>query len=128
MFIDSLPYTLGTTFDENNIDLEFIKTLKNGKDFYRSYRYSEVYLPDLNPSIFTYLYFQNGILCKVDYRFDLIHFDYLVEQINNDLPEGKELSYDMFVPHESYLTRLDKIFIEIEEFDENFLMLHLELN
>jgi len=71
MNIETLPYKLGTTFDENNIDLEFVKTFKNGKDFYRSYRHSEVYLFELVASVFTYLYFQDGILCGVDYRLQI---------------------------------------------------------
>ena len=128
MIIETLPYTLGSTFDENNIDLEFVKTFKNGKDFYRSYRYSEVYLFELVASVFTYLYFQHGILCEVDYRLDIIHFDYLLEQINNELPEGEKLLFDMFVSYKSYLKRTDTTYIHISELDENFLILHLELN
>ena len=70
IFLDSLPYKLGTPFEEINIDLILKKKYSDGYSIYISDRYSEVYLFGKVFDSFCSLFFRNNILTTIDYRFN----------------------------------------------------------
>lgn len=101
-FIDSIPYAIGTSFDENNIDLELKHKLDAPRpkiEHYRSYRYSEVFLFGYLFESICYLHFLNDRLFTIYYSIDKKYFEFFKKSINEALPEGKRLKRD---PHADY--------------------------
>lgn len=86
--IQYFPYKLGTSFEENKFDLEYIQTLKTGNRFYRSFRYSEIYLPGIISSVLSYLHFKNDVLVSMDYRMDIKYFYQLIELFETEMNIG----------------------------------------
>ncbi len=96
-FLSTIPYKLGSAFEENNIDLKLRNEFDNNVNFYSSYRYSEVYLFGKIFESVCYLWFTHNILNKIEYRFNEKHFKLFKECINRDLPLDSQLESDPFI-------------------------------
>jgi len=120
--LDNLPYILGLRFKENSIDLEFRKKLNDGTDFYSSNRYNELYLFGKSFESICYLYFGNGILKQVEYKFQIKYFELFYDAISNELPRGKKLLKDPFVKEDSYLVFLENYNFGIEYLNANYFL------
>ena len=91
MLIDHIHYKLGTSFEENNIDLTYLSSHKHWGNCYVSRRYSELYLFNNIFESKCYLKFKNDKLFKIEYKFDLTYFDFFYDSINDDLPNNMKL-------------------------------------
>ncbi|WP_248722743.1 hypothetical protein [Seonamhaeicola sp. ML3] len=127
-FLSSIPYELGSAFEENNIDLKLRNEFDNNVNFYSSYRYSEVYLFGKVFESVCYLWFTHNMLSRIEYRFEIKYYELFKECINKDLPEESKLEPDPFVkgnPLEGYSGNL---IIGLDKLSKNFFILKIELH
>ena len=122
-FLKSHPYKLGSTFEENNIDLEHRKTLKSGIELYSSYRYSEIYFFGKPFESVCYLWFKEEVLMRVEYRFHNKYFELFLNSINDELEQDNKLIKDPFVSHRSYFISLSNLAIGLDEITKDYFML-----
>lgn len=125
-FIDNLPYQLGTTFDENNLGLELRKDY-GVRQFYSSYRYSEVFLFGNFFESVCYLWFEKGILSGIEYRFANKYLEYFRDSINNDLPEGYKLISNLLKKGNPPTASIDNIIIKLVDLTEEFFLLTVSI-
>jgi len=123
-FIDNLPYKLGSTFDENNIDLELKKKF-DIINYYRSYKHSEIILFGTIFESDCYLWFAKDFLCTIEYKFENKYFDWFKECINSELPDEYKLEEDPFEIGNSPTTYIKDILICLLKLDKNFFLLRV---
>lgn len=114
-FLKITPYKLGSTFHENNIDIEHRRTLKNGVEIYSSYRYSEIYFFGKPFEAICYLRFIEDVLIWIEYRFHNKYFELFLNSINDELQESNKFIKDPFIAHKSYFTSFGDIAIGLDE-------------
>lgn len=122
--IDNLPYKLGSTFDENNIDLE-LRMAHKGTSVYCSYRHSELFLFGNIYESKCYLWFAKDYLLSINYKMENKHFDFFKAAINSDLPNGYELEKNYLEEENLYTVSIDDITISLQCLDENFFLLNI---
>lgn len=81
MFINELPYNLGTSFDDCNTGLTFIQENINKGKQYKSYKFSEVYMFGEVFDSNCFLWFKNNEISRIEYLFDLSYFDFFSIQL-----------------------------------------------
>ena len=123
IFCQSIPYKLGSTLHKSNTDIEYIKSLKNDTEFYRSDKYSEVYLFGKSFESVCYLWFKDEILIRIEYRVHNKYFTLFLNSINDELQQGNKLTKDPFVNHRSYFTSLANLAIGLDEITKDYFML-----
>lgn len=122
--IDNIPYRLGSSFQENNIDLEFRKEFNITK-LYSSYRYSEIHLfREIFESV-CYLWFMKNELVIIEYRFHKKYLQLFIDSINEELPHNNKLGKDPFMPKYEYYALKDGIGIYLIDLDKNFFLLKI---
>ena len=128
IFLDSLPYKLGTAFEEINIDLELRKNYDDKYSIYISDRYSEVYLFGKVFESICSLFFSNNILTTIDYRFNNKYYTLFKESINEYLPTDKKLNQDPFLEKAQLYSYYENTAISLIELNEDFFLLRLSDN
>ena len=124
-FVNNLPYQLGSTFDENNIDLK-LEEEYGDVSVYRSYRYSELILSGTITEPECYLWFGKGFLLAINYKIENKYFETFEETINSELPDGYELADDPLEAANVPTVYIDDIMICIEKLDENYFVLKVQ--
>ena len=124
IFLEQIPYKIGTSFEENNIDLELRKKF-NVQSLYSSYRYSEIYIFGKVFESICYLWFMNNELSTIEYRFHKRHLQLFIESINEELPINNQLGKDPFVENYEYYVYHNNVAIHLIELDSNFFLLKL---
>lgn len=124
-FLNSIPYKLGSTFEENNIDLELREELKNNVNFYINYRYSEIYLFGKIFESVCYLWFSKGILDTIEYRFHKRYFELFKGSINDELPLNHKLTKDPFIKSFALESYVGKVVVSLVELNKDFFLLKL---
>lgn len=123
-FINDIPHRLGTSFDENNIDLELQKDFKVSK-LYNSYRHSEVYLFGKVFEPVCYLWFMKDRLCAIEYRFSKRFLGFFIKCINQELPIENQLGQDPNIYKHKYYGFYDEVAISLISLDENYFLLSI---
>lgn len=128
MIIDYIHYKLGSSFEENNIDLEFIKVLPNKMRYYKSYRYSELYLPDKIIQVQIYLAFKEDELQVMNYLVPVNTLKYLKGMINSYAQSPDEVLFkDPFQDCISYSCVQNHLEISLNQFTKNILSLRIAI-
>lgn len=83
MITEYIHYELGSSLEENSIDLTFLCKLNDGSSYYRSYAYSEIYLPNKILDVEVYLSFRDEKLEQVNYRMGIYALNYMTDFINS---------------------------------------------
>ncbi|MHC9088527.1 hypothetical protein ACXIHB_07430 [Tenacibaculum sp. IMCC1] len=83
MICDYIIHNLGSSFEENNIDLIHLTTFLNGVKYYRSHKTSELHLSSKTLQVETYLSFYEDELLAVTYNTSQNNLNYLIEFINS---------------------------------------------
>ncbi|MFE8423381.1 hypothetical protein ABHQ57_04910 [Tenacibaculum sp. ZH5_bin.1] len=78
-----IHYELGSSFEENNIDLIHLTTHSNKVEYYKSNRCNELYLPNNIIAVKTYLSFYENELLAITYNTSQNNLNYLIEFINS---------------------------------------------
>ncbi|MDQ7917209.1 hypothetical protein RBU60_06450 [Mesonia sp. MT50] len=124
-FLDSLPYKIGTPFDQINIDLELKKKYTDNLFFYRSYRYSEIFLFERILESTCYLWFNKNALETVSYRFHSSLFNHFEESINAELPEDENLFQDPNIKEARPYIYINKMAISLVKLNNDYFSLVL---
>ena len=119
--IDNLPYKLGSTFDENNIDIELDKVYDD-ISVYKSYRYTELLLFGTIIEPLCYLWFAENHLLSITYKIDNKHFEVFKEGINSEMPIGYRLKEDPLQNGNPLTVYLDDVEIYLEKLDEDYFL------
>ena len=124
-FIDSLPYKLGSTFNENNIDLE-LKKVYDEVRVYRSYKCSELILfgTILEPEC--YLWFGKDHLLAINYKIENKYFEIFKEAVNSELPDGYKLEEDPSEIANTPTVYIEDIMLCIQKINENYFLLKVQ--
>lgn len=126
-FISNLQYRLGTSFDENNIDLELRKDFKVGK-LYSSYRYSEVHLFGKVFESVCYLWFMKDKLSTIEYRFSKRFLGLFIKCINEELPIYNQLGQDPNMEKHKYYVYHNRVAVNLVNLDENYFILRVSVH
>ena len=124
-FIDNFPYKLGSTFDENNIDLE-LKKVYNDISAYRSYRYSEIILFGTIFEPECYLWIAKDCLLAINYKFENKYFEIIKEAINSELPDEYKLEADPFEMGNPPTVYIGDIMICLQKLKGNHFLLKVQ--
>lgn len=124
-FLSNIPYKLSSTYEENNIDLKLRKKCSDKVSFFSSYRYCEVYLFGNVFESLCYLWFSDGILDTIEYRFHKRYFELFKDSINDELPLGKKLLKDPFVKGLTLWVSVNSVAISLIELTEDFFLLKI---
>ena len=108
IFINNLLYKLGTSFEENNIDLKLYEDYNLSK-CYRSYRYSEIYLFGKTFESICYLWFSKNKLITIEYMFPIKYLQLFISSINEELSINNKLAVDPNIPKYKYYVYQNKI-------------------
>ena len=120
--IDNLPYKLGSTIDENNIDLELQEVYDNNIRVYKSYRYSELILFGTVLEPVCHLWFAKDHLLSICYELENKYFEMFKEGINSELPDGHELKEDPSQDGNPLTVYIDNIEIFMQKLNEKFFL------
>lgn len=124
MFVFSLPFNLGDSFEKNNIDLELLRKFEFLK-LYRSRRYSEIYLFGKTFESVCYLWFMDNELINIEYRFHIENKQFFIKSINEELPANNKLDKDpFFIEHKHYVFQ-DNMALSLIDLDKNFFLLRV---
>ncbi len=123
-FISNILYQVGTSFEENNIDLELRKKLDAGK-LYSSYRYSEIYLFGKVFESVCYLWYMDNKLTTIEYRFHNRFLEHFIESINDELPQNNKLNKDPFIEKHEYYAFQESVAIHLVDLNTNFFLLRI---
>jgi hypothetical protein len=126
IFLNNLLYKLGTSFDENNIDLELHKEYSTSS-FYNSNRYSEIYLFGKVFESICLLQFSRNKLITIQYKIEIKHLQYFKNSINIELPEDKQLKKDQFNPKPAIESYIDGVAISLVVLNEEFFLFKLSV-
>jgi len=121
--MQSIPYKLGSSFDESNIDLEHKKIHKDSTELYLSDKHSEIYFFEKSFESVCYLWFKDEILIRSEYRIHNKYFTLFLNSVNAELQQGNKLTKDPFVNHRSYFTSLGNLAIGLDEITKDYFML-----
>ena len=124
-FIDNLPYRLGSTFDENNIDLE-LKKEYDDISVYRSYRYSELILFGTIFEPECYLWFAKDWLLAINYKIENKYFEIFKEAINSEVPDGYKLEDDPLEVENVPTIYIEDIMICLNKLNKNHFILKVQ--
>lgn len=123
-FLNSIPYEIGSTFEENNIDLE-LRGEFDISNLYRSHRYSEIYLFGKGFESICYLWFIKNRLTTIEYRFPMKYLELFKDSINHELPLSKQLIKDPFIPKIALESYVNKVAIGLVELSRDFFLFTL---
>nr|BFF36925.1 hypothetical protein BACT7_17870 [Tenacibaculum mesophilum] len=115
MFINELPYNLGTSFDDCNTGLTFIQENINKGKQYKSYKFSEVYMFGEVFDSNCFLWFKNNEISRIEYLFDLSYFDFFFNSINKNLSKEYFLEKDPLNSIEMYDCFLEEYCISLNK-------------
>ncbi|PZD78538.1 hypothetical protein DNG35_05610 [Mesonia sp. K7] len=125
LFIDSIPYKLGSTFEAISIDLQLVKHFTENLSLYRSYRSSEIYLFGKMFESVCYLWFHNNTLDIVDYVFHKSHYVFIKDSINEELPLEYNLRQDPNINEVRPYTYFNKTAISLVELKREYFKLQV---
>lgn len=129
MITDYIHYKLESSYEENNLDLQFIKVLPNGMRYYRSFKYSELYLPNKVIQVQIYLAFNKGKLQVLNYLVPLNTFKYLTGMINSYAKSPDEVLFkDPFQEEISYSCLQKGVIITFNQINKYIMSLRLEFS
>ena len=126
--LDSIPYRVGSTFEENNVSLEFLKEFNADSKYYASYRYSELYLFGRAFQAVCYLHFWKGVLNTIQYKIHKENFDLFRDSLNEELPIDKPLKRDPYNERFALESYCNGIAVGLTQLNENYFMLKISKN
>lgn len=94
MITDYIHYELGSSFEENNIDLVYLAIFYNGVRYYKSNRHHELYLPSKIMSVKTYMSFYENELLAIRYSTSNNNTNCLIEFINSFASSEDEVLFE----------------------------------
>jgi hypothetical protein len=124
-FVNNLPYKLGSSFDENNINLELKEQFDDIK-VYRSYRYSELILFGTIFEPECYLWFGEECLLAINYKIENKYFEIFKEAINSELPDGYKLQDDPLDVESLPTIYFEDIMICLKKLNKNHFILKVQ--
>jgi hypothetical protein len=120
-----LPYGLASSFEDINTDLTLFKQCNEKLSLYSSSRYSEIYLFGKVFDWYCNLWFQNGVLETIDYRFPMHHFILFEESINQELAEDKQLTKDKFFDGFALESYLNGVAISLRKLNDDYFLMRI---
>jgi len=120
-----LPYELASSFEDINTDLTLFKQCNEKLSLYSSSRYSEIYLFGKVFDWYCNLWFQNGVLETIDYRFPMHHFILFKESINQELAEDKQLTKDKFFDGFALESYLNGVAISLRKLNDDYFLMRI---
>jgi len=124
-FINSIPYKLGTSISEINIDLELKKKCTDNLHYYKSYRYSEIFLFERIFEGNCCLWFNRDVLETINYKFHIKFLSFFEESINAELPGSKKLLQDPNIKGVRPYIYINGMAISLAKLNENYFILLL---
>lgn len=119
MIANYLHYNLGSSFEDNLIDLRYVDTLDINLKYYKSDRYSELYTPNRIIPIQLYLGFVDNKLQMINYFISREYHKDLMSFVNSFAnSENEELFKDPFIENLSYSCVQNSKFILLEELNK----------
>ncbi|MGO4912557.1 hypothetical protein [Leeuwenhoekiella sp. W20_SRS_FM14] len=126
--LNSIPYEVGSNFEENNVSLEFLKEFNEDSKYYASYRYSELYLFGRAFQAVCYLHFWKGVLNTIQYKIHKENFDLFRNSLNEELPIDKPLSKDPYSERFALESYSNGVAISLVQLNNNYFMLKISKN
>lgn len=121
----NLPNKLYSKLDESNPHLVLRKKCSKDLLLYTSFEYSEIYLFGKVFDWYCNLWFQNGVLETIDYRFSMHHFMLFKNSINQELAEDKKLTKDKFFDGYALESYINGVAISLRKLNDDYFLMRI---